>query len=77
MGEKLGTVTSPTLQGTSPETLSGLLRALHIEHVSAHKQHDILKVWLGSHTPSPQLRISMRRNGFGDLLKSIHQRKAS
>lgn len=76
MGEILRTVTTPSLQGKSPETLSGLLRALHIEDVSAHKQHDILKVWLLSHTPSQQLRISMRRNGFGDLLKGV-QRKAS
>jgi hypothetical protein len=53
---------------TQPHTMSALLRTLHINDMSVDKQKVVLREWLHDHTPDPDLRLSMRRNGYGLLL---------
>jgi hypothetical protein len=48
--------------------MPALLRTLHIDDLSVDKQKDVLRVWLHDHVPDPDLRLSMRRNGYGLLL---------
>ncbi|CAJ1585020.1 hypothetical protein [[Mycobacterium] wendilense] len=55
----------------SPATLPRLLRVLHAEGQTIHRQQDILRHWLGDHDPSKPLRISLRANGFGRLLDEL------
>jgi hypothetical protein len=51
-----------------PHTASALLRTLHINDVSIDKQKGALREWLHDHTPDHELRLSLRRNGYGKLL---------
>ena len=51
-----------------PHTASALLRTLHINDVSVDKQKDVLREWLHDHVPDHELRLSLRRNGYGILL---------
>ncbi|BBZ05727.1 hypothetical protein MCHIJ_51640 [Mycolicibacterium chitae] len=55
----------------SPATLPRLLRDLHAERQSIHRQQDVLRHWLDGHDPSKPLRISLRANGFGMLLNEL------
>ncbi len=52
-----------------------LLRNLHIESQSVHRQQDTLRHWLDDHDPSKPLRISLRANGFGLLLNEVDGHK--
>ncbi|MBV9090385.1 MAG: hypothetical protein JO044_10865 [Mycobacteriaceae bacterium] len=52
-------------------TVSALLRSLHINHNSAEAQRVALRRWLIDHTPSKALRISLRSNGYGVLLRDL------
>jgi hypothetical protein len=51
-----------------PATLPVLLRALGMNHASAAQQKVAVGDWLADNAPSPELRTSLRRNGFGLLL---------
>lgn len=52
---------------TQPTTLSALLRLLGVQNVSAQQHRPALAEWFAHNTPSPELRISLRANGYGVL----------
>lgn len=54
--------------GMSASTVSTLLRSLHMNTAPASAQKVALHAWLSEHPPGPELRVSLRRNGFGMLL---------
>ena len=51
-----------------PETVAALLRQLHVNNASAMQEVGALRAWLRRNTPNADLRVSMRRNGYGILL---------
>ena len=51
-----------------PETVTALLRQLHMDKASAMREVDALRAWLRDNFPNAALRVSMRRNGYGILL---------
>ena len=53
----------------TPETVSALLRTLHMDHSSVGQQLPVLQGWLTEHPPSRELRCSLRSNGYGRLLR--------
>ncbi|ORB68287.1 hypothetical protein [Mycobacterium scrofulaceum] len=53
-----------------PTTLSALLRLLGVQHDSAYQQRPALTKWLEHNTPGPDLRVSLRANGYGVLFLS-------
>jgi len=54
-----------------PATVSALLRLLHIHDKSVAAQRAALGRWLIEHPPSKALRISLRSNGYGILLRDF------
>ena len=54
-----------------PATVSALLRSLHHHDKSAAAQRVALRGWLVDHCPSKALRISLRSNGYGVLLRDL------
>jgi hypothetical protein len=54
--------------GMSASTVSTLLRSLQMNTAPASAQKIALHDWLSEHPPGPELRVSLRRNGFGMLL---------
>ena len=70
----MGALLEKTTAGVSDDslaTLPTLLRVLHAETQSVHRQQDVLRHWLDDHDPSKPLRISLRANGFGLLLNQV------
>jgi hypothetical protein len=60
-----------------PATASALLRQLGIAHVSVEKQKVHLERWLLEHEPQRRLRISLRENGYGLLVKETDEKRAA
>jgi CRP/FNR family transcriptional regulator, cyclic AMP receptor protein len=54
-----------------PNTAVGLLRMLGILHASIEHQKPVLRAWLTANPPSKDLRISLRRSGYGFVLDDI------
>jgi hypothetical protein len=54
---------------TQPTNLTALLRELGVKQVSAEKQMPALRAWLATHPANENLRVSLRSNGYGRLLK--------
>jgi hypothetical protein len=52
-----------------PTTLVALLRMLDIKHASLPHQHRVIQAWLDENPPNTELKISLRRNGYGLLLR--------
>ena len=59
-----------------PDTAAALLRMLGVQGASVGRQKSPLRAWLATHSPSPALRISLRRNGYGVLLDERYGRAA-
>jgi hypothetical protein len=60
---------APTLQQPHrPNTTSALLRQLGIQHESALNQRPVLAKWLERNTATPELKLSLRANGYGIFL---------
>jgi CRP/FNR family transcriptional regulator, cyclic AMP receptor protein len=57
-----------------PKTAVGLLRMLGIQHASIEQQKPLLRQWLTANQPSKELRISLRRSGYGPVLNGIFGR---
>jgi CRP/FNR family transcriptional regulator, cyclic AMP receptor protein len=57
-----------------PKTAVGLLRMLGIQHASIERQKPLLRTWLTANRPSKELRISLRRSGYGSVLDEIFGR---
>ena len=57
-----------TLQTQRPNTTSALLRQLGIQHESALNQRPVLAKWLERNTATPELKLSLRANGYGIFL---------
>jgi hypothetical protein len=55
-------------QTRQPNTTSALLRQLGIQHDSALNQRPILAKWLERNTATPELKLSLRANGYGLFL---------
>ena len=55
-----------------PATASALIRTLGIEGLSVFRQKPVLHDWLIENPPSPELRISLRRNGYGLILDEVY-----
>ena len=53
---------------TYPTTAAGLLRLLGIEHEPVLQQRVALAEWLECNTPTAELQLSLRANGYGLLL---------
>lgn len=51
--------------------MSALLRTLHMNDKSVRAQKFALRDWLNEHPPGEALRLSLRSNGFGILLREI------
>jgi hypothetical protein len=51
-----------------PDTVAALLRQLHVQHASVIEDGNALRSWLRDNIPNRQLRLSLRRNGYGILL---------
>ena len=58
-----------------PATASALNRMLGIEGLSIYRQKPVLHDWLIENPPSPELRISLRRNGYGLILDEVYGRR--
>ena len=74
----MGALLEKTTAGVADDslaTLPTLLRVLHAETQSVHRQQDVLRHWLDDHDPSKPLRISLRANGFGLLLNQVDAAK--
>lgn len=56
------------LQTRQPNSTSALLRQLGIQHVSALNQRPVLAKWLERNTANPELKLSLRANGYGIFL---------
>lgn len=54
-----------------PQSTAELLRMLGINDVSGAQQKQLLRTWFAANPPSSELRISLRRNGYGSVLKQI------
>jgi hypothetical protein len=48
-----------------PQTVARLLREHGLRNASATEEAGALRSWLSENRPSPALRISIRRNGYG------------
>jgi len=57
-----------------PETAVALLRVLGIQHAPIEQQKPLLRTWLTANPPSTELRISLRRSGYGFVLDDIFGR---
>jgi hypothetical protein len=57
-----------------PDTAAALLRMLGIQDVPVGRQKFVLRAWLAANIPTPALRISLRRNGYGVLLDERYGR---
>jgi hypothetical protein len=68
--------TKPTVESTQPATLSTLLRELGMSHTCVGKQWGALHTWLMIHEAQRPLRISLRENGYGLLLKLTDEERA-
>lgn len=55
---------------TQPSTLPALLRQLGLQTTSAYQHRPVLAEWFEQNTPSADLRISLRANGYGMLFLS-------
>jgi hypothetical protein len=64
----VGSTVTP-VGSTQPETVSALLRELGMSHACVEKQRVALGTWLMIHEAHKPLRISLRENGYGLLLK--------
>jgi len=56
------------LRSQHPQSAVALLRMLGIHDASVGQQKPLLRTWLTANPPSRELRISLRRNGYGSLL---------
>jgi hypothetical protein len=56
------------VQSHRPKTASALLRQLGIQHASALHQRGALAEWLESNSATPELKLSLRANGYGIFL---------
>ena len=70
MSKAIGEASEQSAPG-EPATVSALLRLLHLHDKSVAAQRSALRGWLLDHTPSKPLRISLRSNGFGILLRDF------
>lgn len=69
--------TATSVDSTQPATVSALLRELGMSHACVEKQKAALVTWLMIHDAGRPLRISLRENGFGLLLKQTDQHRAT
>jgi hypothetical protein len=56
------------LQPHQPRTTPELLRLLGVQDASAERHMVVLAEWLLSNTPSADLQLSLRANGYGQVL---------
>lgn len=52
-----------------PPSAQLLIRALRVEQADKGTQSQALTRWLAKNNPGPSLERSLRRHGFGELLK--------
>ena len=62
-------------EATQPATACILLRELGMSHACVEKQRVALGTWLMIHEAARPLRISLRENGYGLLLKEIDAKR--
>jgi hypothetical protein len=63
-----------TVSISQPGTVSSLLRELGMSHACVEKTRVALEAWLASHEPERPLRLSLRENGYGLLLRDFDDR---
>jgi len=61
---------------SQPATLCALLRELGMSHACVEKQKVALRTWLMIHEAQRPLRISLRENGYGLLLRLTDEERA-
>ncbi len=61
--------TETAVGSPQPATVCALLRELGMSHSCVVKQKSALRTWLMIHEAQRPLRISLRENGYGLLLK--------
>jgi hypothetical protein len=47
-----------------------LLRKLHVKDAAFEKQSEAVREWLAHNKPGPTMRHSLKRHGFGGLLRN-------
>jgi hypothetical protein len=52
-----------------PTTVPVLLRKLHVKDAPFEKQTEAVREWLEHNKPGPTMRHSLKRHGFGGLLR--------
>lgn len=65
-----------TVSISQPATVSTLLRELGMSHACVEKTRVALGGWLTTHEPQLPLRLSLRENGYGPLLKESDDKRA-
>ncbi len=68
--------TAMSVATAQPATVCALLRELGMSHSCVVKQRAALGTWLMLHEPGRALRISLRENGYGRLLKQTDEERA-
>lgn len=63
-------------EAIQPATVSTLLRELGMSRACVEKQRVALETWLLIHQPQRPLRISLRENGYGLLLRETDEKRA-
>ncbi len=68
--------TATSAGDAQPTTVCALLRELDMSHACVEKQKAALVTWLMLHEADRGLRISLRENGYGLLLKQTERKRA-
>ena len=69
--------TETAVGSPQPATVCALLRELGMSHSCVVKQKSALRTWLMIHEAQRPLRISLRENGYGLLLKETDEKRAT
>ena len=60
---------TPTISGAEQcHTVPELLHLLKLDETCVQKQADVLRVWLRTHPPDHDLRVSLLSNGYGHIM---------
>jgi hypothetical protein len=59
---------APKSTSQQPTSMARLVRLLGVQRASAQEQQTVLAEWLERNTPTAELKLSMRANGYGVLL---------
>lgn len=68
MGMSIEWCDSADAGSAQPETVVTLLRQLGVRNASGTEIANVLRAWVRDNVPNTELRLSIRRNGYGSIL---------